>query len=109
MLEYLCDVDRWKGKITFPHDYLPFTDLVVWERALDRATKIKEVDGTWAFYAELLPVGIPLVEKWEIKGLPERVTYDNFPASPRLVAWLVDCITDLYTKTNASDPNSQGG
>lgn len=109
MLEYPCKVDRWIGKIAFENDYLPFPGLVIWEDALDRAKKLKESDGLFAFYAELLPSAIPLVAKWEIGGLPESVTYKNFPASPRLTAWLVECITDLYEKTNAPDPNSQGG
>jgi len=109
-LEYPCDVDRWKGKIVFTNDYLSFPALVSWEKALSAATKLKEsTDSLYEFYAALLPNAIPLVGKWEIAGLPEHVTYEDFPASPRLVAWLVETITDLYEKTNASDPNSQGG
>ena len=77
--------------------------------ALDDAKKLKESDGLFVFYAKLLPAAIPLVEKWEIKGLTNPVTYETFPASPRLVAWLVECVTDLYNKTNDSDPNSPGG
>ena len=109
MLEYPCAVDRWKGKIEFNSDYLPFPHLVEWERALDKAKNLKKEDGKFAFYATLLPVAIPFVDTWEISGLPNPVTYKTFPASPRLTAWLVDCITDLYQKTNAPDPNSQGG
>ena len=108
MIEYTSDVERWPGKI-FVGDYLAFPQLVVWEKALDDAKKLKESDGLFVFYAKLLPAAIPLVEKWEIAGLPNPVTYEIFPASPRLVAWLVECVTDLYNKTNDSDPNSQGG
>ena len=108
MLEYASDVKRWSGKIFLP-DYLSFPLLVTWEKALDEAKQLKETDGLFAFYAKLLPAAIPLVEKWELNGLPNPVTYETFPASPKLVAWLVECITDLYTKTNEPDPNSQGG
>ena len=109
-LEYPCDVDRWKGKITFHNDYLSFPALVAWEKALSAATKLKEsTDSLYEFYAALLPAAIPLVKLWDISGLPNPVTYETFPASPKLVAWLVECITDLYEKTNSSDPNLQGG
>ena len=108
MIEYASDVKRWGGKIWLP-DYMSFPCLVDWEQALDGAKQLKAKDGLFAFYAKLLPAAIPLVEKWELNGLPNPVTYETFPASPKLVAWLVECITDLYTKTNESDPNSQGG
>lgn len=108
MLEYTSDVERWSGKI-FTAPYLTFPSLISWEKALDDAKKLKESDGIFAFYAKLLPAAIPLVEKWELVGLPNPVTYETFPASPRLVAWLVECITDLYEKTNTPDPNSPGG
>jgi|SRR3990167_2023427 len=108
LLEYTSDVPRWPGKI-FTAAYLTFPRLVEWEKALDDAKQLKETDGLFAFYAKLLPAAIPLVEKWELSKLPEMVTYEIFPASPRLVAWLVECIADLYTKTNESDPNLQGG
>ena len=108
MIEYASDVKRWGGKIWLP-DYMSFPCLVDWEQALDGAKQLKAKDGLFAFYAKLLPAAIPLVEKWELNGLPSPVTYETFPASPKLVAWLVECIADLYAKTNESDPNSQGG
>ena len=108
-LEFISNVPGWPGKI-FTGTYLTFPQLVAWEKALSRATKLKEsTESLYEFYAELLPSAITLIKKWEIERLPENVTYENFPASPRLVAWLVETITDLYEKTNASDPNSQGG
>jgi len=53
-----------------------------------------------------LKPAIEIIKKWEIVGIPEKVSVENFPASLSLVAFVVDSITDLYRRTNYTDPKS---
>lgn len=49
----------------------------------------------------LLPGMLPMVEKWSIKGLPEKVTIDDWPGTPpvqciNLFNWLLAMFGDAY-------------
>ena len=99
---------RWAGSVVFP-DYLTFPSLFKWETAMNEAKKIsldKDTDNlnTSAFYLKLLPAATSLVTEWHITGLPEKVDETNFPASVKLMSWMIQCVSDLYTETNEVDP-----
>ena len=104
-MEFTSTVSRWPGKI-HTADYMTFPQLVEWEKALDGAQKLdKDNSSLSEFYGKLLPTSLSFVKQWDIKGLPEKVDSNNFPASPALIAWLVDSITELYRLTNTDNPN----
>ena len=96
---------RWPGYVIIP-PYLNYQDLIRWETALDKAKTVSENDtkSSSAFFVELLPVAISIIQEWHIEGLPEKVTADNFPASTRLLAFTTGIVSDLYSATNESDP-----
>lgn len=110
---------RWPGYIE-TDNYLRFPQLCVWEEAIDATKTLKKNTGVGEFYKHLVPVCISLVTKWHIVGLnvdaegnpindaegkPIKVDYCNWPASARLTAWLVECVSKLYSETNKTDPN----
>ena len=52
--------------------------------------------------AKRIPAIVACVEKWELQKFPEKVTAQNFPASPRkdshlLVEWLFKELLDVYS------------
>jgi len=97
-LEY---TGKWAGSVTFT-DPLTLPQAAAWERAVAGAQKVlKEGAGMSAYNYAILAGICTCVEKWELKGLPERITPESFPAKPHkaraeLVAWLVNCVIDLY-------------
>ena len=110
MIEYVSKVDRWPGKI-YANSYMTFPELQKWEEAIEGTKSlVKEGEentaNTISFYGALLKPAIEIIKKWEIVGIPEKVSVENFPASLSLVAFVVDSITDLYRRTNYTDPKS---
>ncbi len=102
--------NRWPGSLLLP-DYMTFPQLFRWETAMNAARKVA-VDATPTeervtsdFYLKLLPAATSLVSEWHLAGLPEKVDESNFPASVKLMSWLIDCVTALYTQTNEISPN----
>lgn len=118
-MKFESPVSRWPGHIE-TDSYLHWPQLLAWEEAIDATKAIKKTAGVGEFYKTLLPVAISLVRKWHIVGLnvdengspildqegkPIRPDYCNWPASARLTAWLIECVSALYTETNRTDPN----
>jgi hypothetical protein len=103
---------RWPGTIVLP-DFMTFPQLRDWQKAMNAARKINELQqaadkdtiSIADFYLSILPAATSLVKEWHIEGLPEKVDESVFPASSNLMSWLMDCVNDLYTRTNVS-PNS---
>ena len=104
-MEFTSSVAKWPGRIV-TGEYITYPELVEFEAALDMAKGLGENSRAHAFYQSLLPAACKIVRKWEIQGLPENVTPDNFPGSLELVAWVVESISDLYKITNGQDPKS---
>jgi hypothetical protein len=92
----------WGGSVTF-HDPLTLEQEAAWEYAVSDFQKAREKGGGLsAQTAALIPALDACIEKWELKGFPERITLANFPMRPkderaRLLAWLVTNITELYS------------
>ena len=99
-MKFDSTVERWPGYIE-TEDVMRYPALIAWDSALTDASRAEDQTNAVLFYGKLLPVAIPMVKEWHIEGLADIVTYDNFPASPLLVAWLVECITKLFQATNA--------
>ncbi len=102
---------RWPGQIEMP-TYMSFPQLFKWETAMNEAKKVtvaqktSDTVTTSDFYLKLLPVATSLVTKWEIVGLPDKVDENNFPAAVKLMSWMIECVSDLYRRTNDVDPKS---
>lgn len=97
-------VGRFSGAVTLS-DPLTFPQKFALEDANKVAIGLGETTQSRLNYA-LLPGICACVEKWELEGLPEDITPDNFPATPpvasaELVAWLLEEITLLYTEAEA--------
>ena len=104
-MNFVSTVAKWPGQIV-TGEYITYPELVEFEASLDAAKGLGEDSRAHAFYQSLLPAACKIVKKWEIVGLPENVTPENFPGSLELVAWVVESISDLYKITNGQDPKS---
>lgn len=118
-MRFTSPVERWPGWIE-TGDYLRFPQLLAWEESLSKTKTTDTEVPLGELYQSLLPTAISFVKKWHIvglnvdvegnplndeKGQPITVDYCNFPASGRLVSWLVKSISELYSATNSTDPN----
>jgi hypothetical protein len=110
---------RWPGTVILS-DPLSMPQVMAFEDAIQNAREqaiehgntvtVKDKDGVEKEAANamsarymngILPGICVCVEKWELQGLPEKVTPDIFPGSPKmdsaeLLAWLIREITELY-------------
>ena len=98
-MEFTSKVPRWKGKI-HTADWMTWPNMIAWEEAIEDARKLGEDPNVSLFYDKLLPATLRFIERVEIPGLPEKLQYEDVPASPRFVAFLVDSISELYQATN---------
>lgn len=93
--------ERWSGSVTIA-DPLTIPQAQLIEDALERPAKSE--DGTvWltVIDSQRLPAIFACVEKWELSNMPDPLTIDNFPASPRressqLIEWLFYEINKVY-------------
>ena len=97
----ISPIERWNGSVTIS-DPLTMPQAQAIEGGLTMPQENTEgrvwlsvIDGNQ------LPAIIACVEKWELANLPENVTADNFPASPRvqshkLIEWLFTELRRVY-------------
>lgn len=95
---------RYSGEVVLP-DYLTIPQEIAWRKAISDVG-----EQEWAnalimpeLVGKLLPGILAIVAEWHISGLPENITVDNFPMSPKmasakLVAWLVTEIQKLLSE-----------
>ena len=98
-------IHQWTGYVILP-DALNYPQLLTWEDARQELETLKV--ETWGEGAanphgtnHIVPALCALVREWHLSGLPERLTIDTFPATPRtqstlLIVWLVGLIASLY-------------
>lgn len=109
-------VKRYPGTVTLsdPLSYPQFFALSDGYDAVAELHRQAEEQGKEAaakrVYACLLPGICKCVEAWNLKGLPETVTPDNFPSSParasdRLAGWLIVELTAIYIEEDDDSPN----
>ena len=99
-------VKRYSGRVILS-DPLTMPQVMAFEDAMREARAMNEDDGVLTsrrLYTVLSGI-IPCVEKWELSGIAEPVTADNFPGTPKmavaqLVAWLVGELTKLYNEAD---------
>ena len=97
-------IARFPGEITLPAA-LTFPQFAAWRDSVMAAQeRLEKSPGDFgASDAALLPGILAVVAEWRIDKLPQPLTADNFPATPRrasnaLVAWLVRCISALVNE-----------
>jgi hypothetical protein len=81
--------------ITLPQAQAIERGLVMPEQSADGRVWLSVIDGNQ------LPAIMACVEKWELANIPDNVTADNFPASPRvashkLIDWIFSEIRNVY-------------
>lgn len=100
-------VARWPGSATIS-DPLTFPQVFIIEDALAAVEQLR-ADGKATSMARinyaLLPAVLGCVEQLDLKGLPERLSPETFPATPRqpsaeLAAWLLREVMALFSDAN---------
>ena len=98
------DAAPFVGTVVMP-DYLTLPQVLAFEDANAEIMELRETLGDKLTLAKVnaynLPVILSIVSEWHISGLPEPLTAENFPASPRLasarfIAQVMGEITELY-------------
>ena len=94
-------VEKFPGFVTL-HDPLTYPQLIAYHDATEKASELGETTWIKLRFA-LLPGVLACVESWEIEGLQEEPTVDNFPATPlipsgELITWLQEEITKLLVE-----------
>lgn len=95
-------VKRFAGTVVL-RDPLPYLTVTKFEKVIR--------DNIEADMGEkFLPVILESVEKWELKNIPDSMTVENFPGTPRkavyeLIAWLLGELTAIYKGNEDGDPN----
>lgn len=93
-------IERWAGSVTIA-DPLTIPQAHLIEAGLHRP----ESDGEKVWLTVIdemrLPAIMACVEKWELENMPQPVTVETFPASPRgdshkLIEWLFNQILQVY-------------
>lgn len=94
---------KWPGEVQLS-DPLTFPQVLAFEDAL-RAVKTAKEDNLTLARANylILPGVLACVERFNLAGLPDNISVDAFPATPRLasaqlVSWLIGEITALYNE-----------
>ena len=94
-------IERWSGSVTIA-DPLTIPQAMAIEAAMTPPERGDD-DRIWLSVIDgnQLPAIFLCVEKWELKNMPEILTADNFPASPRvqshkLIDWLFYEIRKIY-------------
>lgn len=101
-------IKRWPGYVVLP-DALNYSQLLIWQDAIDAMIEANGDEPlTWDAAAanprtaqHIVTALCALVNEWHLDGLPERITADLFPATPRvqsvlLIAWLCGVVASLY-------------
>ena len=108
-------IKKWPGTVTLS-DPLTYPQFFAVEDAIAegnrQAAEAKEAgkEISQQRYAAAVVGGVlKCVEAHDLKGLPDPLTVDNFPASPatssmRLASWLIEEVTEIYTSEDES-PN----
>ena len=99
-------VKRFAGRVVLS-DPLTMPQVMAFEDAMSEAREMNEAEGvlTSRRLHVILSGVIQCVEKWEVDGIPETVTPDTFPGTPkmpvaRFIAWLVDELTTIYNEAD---------
>lgn len=94
-------IKRWAGTVTIAD---PLT--ISQAQAIENGLAIPEkTDDGRIWYSVIdtnqLPAIFACVEKWELENMPENLTAENFPASPRgeshkLIDWIFSELRKVY-------------
>lgn len=97
----ISPIERFKGSVTIA-DPLTIPQAQAVEIGIDKPEMDAEGRAFFSAFDNLqLPGILACVEKWELDNMPDKVTIDNFPASPRkethdLISWLYKSIFSVY-------------
>jgi len=99
---------HWTGYVALP-DALNYPQLLTWQDAIDAMIEAAGVESlTWDVAAanprtaqHIVGALCSLVTEWNLSGLPNHLTLESFPATPRtqsvlLIAWLGGLVAGLF-------------
>jgi hypothetical protein len=102
-------ITQFTGYVVLP-DALNYPQLIAWQDAIDDMLATSKSDSlTWDAAtanprtAQYIVTALcSIVREWRLTGLPERMTIDTFPATPRvqsvlLIAWLGGLVAGLFS------------
>jgi len=107
MKKIVSPVDKFPGTVTIC-DPMTFPQLVAW---VDSSNTADQIEGNMAEKRMAwLPGIFACVEKWELDGLLENVTPENFPSTPfvqvlKLTNWLINEINAVVAGEE-TNPNA---
>jgi hypothetical protein len=97
-------VERWPGKAYLKRP-IPLADVYAVEEALERMLEIDSGLKPAARRREINRIVLPAVlrcyERFELQGLDEIITIDNYPGDPKIASehlggWLFDVVMKAY-------------
>lgn len=99
MTIFTCPVSLYEGEIEL-FEYLNYRQLAAYERAMIGARRVMEANpdaGLAELRVAIVPGLIACVKSWRLKGLPEKMTAEEFPSTPRneagdLYLWILDLV-----------------
>jgi hypothetical protein len=97
----ISPIERFKGSVTIA-DPLTIPQAQAVEIGIDKPKTDAEGRAFLSAYDNLqLPGVFACVEKWELENMPDNLSIDNFPASPRkdthdLISWIYKNIFNVY-------------
>ncbi len=99
---------RWPGYILL-YDPIPLVKIATFEEAMTKQETEKYTEAV--NQNNLLSALLPCVAEWHLENFPEEVTIRTFPGTPRiesakLIAELINAITELYRGDEDTDPNA---
>lgn len=102
-------VVRFPGTVEVS-DPLNMLQVLAWEKAFREAQAIKESGYLSDLNAAYLPALLSCIDKWNIKGVPDKPTVETFPFSPRLpsaelISWLIGEISAVYVGETEESKN----
>lgn len=99
------DFPPFVGTVVMP-DYLTLPQVLAYEDANDEIRELRETQPAKASLSRMNSINIAvilsIVTEWKVSGIPEGVTAETFPFTPRLqsakmLAQLTREITAIYT------------
>lgn len=111
-------ITAWPGYVILP-DALNYPQLLAWHDAIDEMADVQD-DLTWTAAAAnprtaqyIVKALCSIVREWHLTGLPERVSVESFPATPRvqsalLVAWLGSVLGAMFNGSQETPEKKAG-
>jgi len=99
---------RYPGTVTLAYP-LTFPQYAAWRRALDSLPEgigqVGEITSDIEASRLILPGVFAIVERWNLANMPEPLTLENFPSTPRMAVFrlLTEIVAEISAMVNEDD------